>query len=116
MVNGKAGVFPSNFVEMLNNTDAAAAKNKMMTVGNAAPLSEPQKASRVETKNKRNENLKENRTSGVTNNRPGSGHGGLVTSKISSLIQEAEAKSGFIGGIGSGSGKRKSSAGGGGVA
>ena len=58
MVNGKAGVFPSNFVEMLNNTDAAAAKNKMMTVGNAAPLSEPQKASRVETKNKRNENLK----------------------------------------------------------
>ena len=55
----------------------------------------------------------ENRTSGVTNNRPGSGHGGLVTSKISSLIQEAEAKSGFIGGIGGSGGKRKSSAGGG---
>ena len=53
----------------------------------------------------------ENRTSGVTNNRPGSGHGGLVTSKISSLIQEAEAKSGFIGGIGGSGGKRKSSAG-----
>ena len=50
----------------------------------------------------------------MTNNRPSSGHGGLVTSKISSLIQEAEAKSGFIGGIGGGSGKRKSSAGGGG--
>ena len=50
----------------------------------------------------------ENRTSGVTNNRPGSGHGGLVTSKISSLIQEAEAKSGLIG---VGGGKRKSSAG-----
>ena len=59
----------------------------------------------------------ENRTSGVTNNRPGSGHGGLVTSKISSLIQEAEAKSGLIGGGGgSVGGKRKSSAGGGGIA
>ena len=56
MVNGKSGVFPSNFVEMLNNTDSTA--KKMTMVGNAAPLSDPQKASRVETKNKRNENLK----------------------------------------------------------
>ena len=58
MVGGRSGVFPSNFVEMLNNTDA---KNKMATttVGNAPPpMSDPQKSSRVETKNKRNENLK----------------------------------------------------------
>ena len=42
-VNGRSGVFPSNFVEMVSNTDAANAKEK---------------ASRVETKNKRNENMK----------------------------------------------------------
>ena len=57
MVDGRSGVFPSNFVEMLNNPDAAA-KKMMMAGGNAAPPSDPQKASRVETKNKRNENLK----------------------------------------------------------
>ena len=53
MVGGKTGVFPSNFVEMLNNTD------KKLAAGNGAqvPL-DPLKASRVETKNKRNENLK----------------------------------------------------------
>ena len=56
----------------------------------------------------------ENRTSGIANNRPGSGHGGLVTSKISSLIQEAEAKSGkFEFNAGGGGSKRKSSATGG---
>ena len=55
MVGGKTGVFPSNFVEMLNNTE------KKLAGGNGAqPMQQldPLKASRVETKNKRNENLK----------------------------------------------------------
>ena len=53
MVGGRTGVFPSNFVEMLNNAE------KKFAAGNGAQLQpDPQKASRVETKNKRNENLK----------------------------------------------------------
>ena len=53
MVGGKTGVFPSNFVEMLNSTEKKLAGN-----GAQVQLLDPLKASRVETKNKRNENLK----------------------------------------------------------
>ena len=53
MVGGRTGVFPSNFVEMLNNTEKKLAGN-----GAHPQQLDPLKASRVETKNKRNENLK----------------------------------------------------------
>ena len=53
MVGGKTGVFPSNFVEMLNNTEKKLAGN-----GAQPQQLDPLKVSRVETKNKRNENLK----------------------------------------------------------